>query len=333
MKVLVTGANGFIGRNLCQRLAERPDVVVVPLTRGTAIEALPELLSGVDFVIHLAGANRPADPSQFRTVNQELTESLCAAVVREADAAGRRIPILLASSLQVERVESDYARSKRAAEQAVQVAGRDHGLPVHVFRLPNVFGKWCRPNYNSVVATFCWNLARGLPIDVHDPAARLILVYIDDVVERFIELLDGAPPAVDSAGFAMIEPQYTCMVGEIAGHIRRFRETRTTLIPGEVGAGFLRALYATYLSYLPEEDFVYRLRERADAGGRFVEVLKTRSSGEVSYFTVAPGITRGGHYHHTRSSSSSVATPASDFATTGMAGRMRSSPAASGRKW
>ncbi|CAN1724575.1 UDP-2-acetamido-2,6-beta-L-arabino-hexul-4-ose reductase [Hyphomicrobium sp. 1Nfss2.1] len=300
MKVLVTGANGFIGRNLCRRLTERADIEVVSFTSEDAIQVLPERLLGIDFVVHLAGANRPSDPSDFMVSNHALTELLCDAVARESRATGRKIPILFASSIQAERNDSPYAQSKRAAEQVLLAASEEHAIPVHIFRLPNVFGKWCRPNYNSVVATFCWNIARGLPIDIRDPNAPLTLVYIDDVVERFIQLLDGSPAAVDANAFELIGPQYQTTVGRLADHIREFRESRTTLTAPQVGTGFLRGLNATYLSYLPEEDFAYPLKEYADARGKFVEVLKTPENGQFSYFTAVPGVTRGGHYHHTK---------------------------------
>lgn len=300
MKVLVTGADGFIGRNLSQRLAERRDIDLVSCTRENAVAELPDLLRGIEFVVHLAGANRPADPSEFSRVNHALTEALCAAVAREAASGDRRIPILLTSSIQAAHGDGPYALSKRAAEDAVRACARDHGFPAHIFRLPNVFGKWCRPNYNSVVATFCWNTARGKPLEIHDPSAPLTLVYVDDVVDSFIRLLDGADAVVDDEGFAMVEPRYRTTVGALADHIRAFPESRTTLETAEVGTGFLRALHATYLSYLRETDFAYPLTKHTDARGRFVEVLKTPASGQFSYFTAGPGVTRGGHYHHTK---------------------------------
>lgn len=300
MKVLITGANGFIGRNLCQVLSERSDVEVVSYTRLNSVEALPSLLSGVEFVIHLAGVNRPIDSSQFETDNHTLTELLCAATARESDVKGRPIPMVFASSIQAQLNDSLYAQSKRAAEESVFAASREHGFPAHVFRLPNVFGKWCRPNYNSVVATFCWNVARGIPLEIHDPRSALSLVYIDDVVGRFVQLIDGRPPHRDGSGFELVEPRYQSTVGAIADHLRQFRDSRNTLEIGDVGAGFLRALYATYLSYLPEDDFAYLLNEHVDERGRFVEILRTARSGQFSYFTAAPGITRGGHYHHTK---------------------------------
>lgn len=187
-----------------------------------------------------------------------------------------------------------------------EIAGRDYagsgnrGVPVHVFRLPNVFGKWCKPNYNSAVATFCHNIARDLPIQVNDPAAPLTLVYVDDVVERFIELMDGADAMVDGDGFATVAQQYATTVGELAAQIQAFKDSRDTLMTARVGTGWIRALYATYVSYLPVEAFTYAVPQHGDPRGVFVEMLKTPDCGQFSFFTAHPGITRGGHYHHTK---------------------------------
>ena len=300
MKVLVTGADGFIGRNIRQRLAEQRDVEVVSFTSSMSMEVLPDLLKGVAFVMHLAGANRPADPALFMSVNYALTVALCQAVASEAAASDRLIPILYTSSTHAGRNDGLYAQSKRAAEQALLAASAENGTPLHIFRLPNVFGKWSRPNYNSAVATFCYNTARGIPLEIREPDAPLTLVYIDDVVARFQQLLARAPSHLDTSGFEVIEPIYQSTVGEIAGHIERFRRSRETLTPGRVGVGLLRALHSTYLSFLPTEDFAYPLKEHADHRGKFVEVLKTADNGQFSFFTALPGVTRGGHYHHTK---------------------------------
>jgi UDP-2-acetamido-2,6-beta-L-arabino-hexul-4-ose reductase len=171
---------------------------------------------------------------------------------------------------------------------------------VHVFRLPNVFGKWCKPNYNSVVATFCYNIARNLPIKVNDDQAALTLVYIDDVIERFIQIMDDALSMTGNKGFTTVQPQYISTVGELARLIRSFKDSRTTLMTERVGSGLLRALYATYLSYLPAESFAYTIPRYADQRGIFVEMLKTPDCGQFSYFTMRSGSIRGGHYHHTK---------------------------------
>lgn len=299
MKVMITGANGFVGTNLRLHLAERKDVAVVCFDRSDSVADLPAMLEGVDFVFHLAGVNRPQDPQEFVTGNADLTAALCQAVGALVAATGKAVPIVYTSSIQADR-ENPYGQSKRSAEEALLAAAGTHGIPVHIFRLPNVFGKWCRPNYNSAVATFCHNIARDLPIQVNDPAAAVTLVYVDDVVERFIQLMDGADALVGADGFACVAPQYSTTVGELAQLIKTFKESRNTLITERVGSGLVRALYSTYVSYLPKEDFAYSVPQHGDPRGVFVEMLKTLDSGQFSYFTAHPGITRGGHYHHTK---------------------------------
>ncbi|MGO4303101.1 UDP-2-acetamido-2,6-beta-L-arabino-hexul-4-ose reductase [Cupriavidus sp. RAF12] len=299
MNVLITGADGFVGKNLRLHFAERKDVQVRTFTRDDDVASLPALLSEADFVFHLAGVNRPQDPAEFVSGNAGLTELLCKALCDEAATRGRRVPVIYTSSTQAER-DNAYGASKRAAEQALFAAQASHQVPVHVFRLPNVFGKWCKPNYNSAVATFCHNVARDLPIQVNDPAAPVTLVYVDDVVERFVQLMDGADSQTDADGFATVTPQYTTTVGELADNIRTFRDSRNTLVTERVGTGLVRALYATYVSYLPVESFAYTVPQYGDPRGVFVEMLKTPDCGQFSYFTAHPGITRGGHYHHTK---------------------------------
>lgn len=299
MKILITGANGFIGKNLQLHLAERKDVEAVCFTRHHDVAELAQLLQGVDFVFHLAGVNRPQDPQEFTTGNADLTQALCRAVCDVATATGKKVPIICPSSTQAGR-GNPYGQSKLAAEQALHAATLRQGIAVHLFRLPNVFGKWCKPNYNSAVATFCHNIARGLPIQVNDPAAPVTLVYVDDVIERFVQLMDGADAAVDADGFATVAPQYTTTVGELARLIQVFKDSRDTLMTERVGTGLVRALYATYVSYLPVELFAYSVAQHADPRGVFVEMLKTPDAGQFSYFTAHPGITRGGHYHHSK---------------------------------
>ena len=299
MKVLITGADGFIGKNLQLHLAERKDVGVVCFTRNHGVAQLPDLLQDVDFVFHLVGVNRPQDPLEFTTGNADLTQALCRAVCDVADASGKKVPIICTSSTQAGR-DNPYGQSKWAAEQALQAATLSHGIPVHLFRLPNVFGKWCKPNYNSAVATFCHNIARDLSIQVNDPSAPLTLVYVDDVIERFVQLMEGADAAVGPDGFALVAPQYTSTVGELARQIQAFKDSRSTLMTERVGTGLVRALYATYVSYLPVESFTYTVPQYGDPRGVFAEMLKTPDCGQFSFFTAHPGITRGGHYHHSK---------------------------------
>lgn len=299
MKVLITGSDGFIGKNLRLHLAERKDIDIVCFTSKHSVSQLPDMLDGVDFVFHLAGVNRPQNPAEFATGNHELTSSLCEALCARVAKTGVNVPILFTSSTQATKT-NPYGESKRAAEEAVFAAARSAGLPAYVYRLPNVFGKWCRPNYNSAVATFCFNIARGLPVQIHDAAAPVTLVYIDDVVDRFIKVMDGGDAMQDADGFASVAPHYTTTVGAIADLLQRFKQGADTLQTERVGTGFVRALYATYVSYLPVEKFAYAVPRHGDPRGVFVEMLKTEDSGQFSYFTAHPGITRGGHYHHTK---------------------------------
>ena len=295
-RVLVTGANGFIGKNLVVRLRELSRFVVTEFVRGDAPEALPGLLAQADAVVHLAGENRPADETAFAQVNTGLTVAICDALAVEQRRSGRQLPLVLASSAQAER-ENSYGQSKLAAEQAVQAMCAATGNPAVVYRLPGVFGKWCKPNYNSVVATFCHNLARGLPLQINDPVARLQLVYVDDVVSSFIAALDEPAPGL---AHGEVAPVYNTTLGELAAQIRAFGDCRSSLMSERVGTGLARALYATYVSYLPNERFAYDVPVHGDPRGVFVEMLKTPDSGQFSYFTAHPGITRGGHYHHSK---------------------------------
>jgi UDP-2-acetamido-2,6-beta-L-arabino-hexul-4-ose reductase len=295
-RILVTGANGFIGKNLVVRLNELANITVSTFVRGDDMPRLPRLVAQADVVVHLAGENRPADEAAFSQVNAGLTSALCEAIQQEYATTGRHVPLVLASSTQAER-DNPYGRSKLAAEAAVKSLAQATGNPCVAFRLPGVFGKWCRPNYNSVVATFCHNLARDLPIQINDPEASVKLVYVDDVVNALLNVLEAPRPGYSQAA---VEPEYTITLGQLAAQIRAFADCRSTLMSERVGTGLVRALYATYVSYLPNEKFSYEVQQHADPRGVFVEMLKTPDSGQFSYFTAHPGITRGGHYHHTK---------------------------------
>jgi UDP-2-acetamido-2,6-beta-L-arabino-hexul-4-ose reductase len=292
MRIVVTGADGFIGRNLRVRLQEAGHTDAVAITRQSSEDETQAALAGADFVFHLAGVNRPQDPADFATGNADATARLCSALKQ----AGRCAPLVLASSTQA-ALDNPYGRSKRGAETHARAYGADTGASVHVFRLTNVFGKWARPNYNSAVATFCHNRAHGMPIQVTDPSAALRLVYVDDVVDAFLRVL-AAPAA--TAEFSEAGPVYETTVGEVAGIIDSFRASRQNLTTPRVGTGLVRALYSTYLSYLEPDAFEYRVPVHADPRGEFVEMLKTPDSGQFSYFTAHPGVTRGEHYHHTK---------------------------------
>lgn len=297
MRVLVTGANGFIGKNLLLQLREKRGIEVIPFNREHADADLPALLEGIDWVIHLAGINRPEDPSEFVTGNVGLTQVLCQAIRDVVQRSGRMIPVIYSSSIQAER-ENNYGSSKRAAEEALLALNEDTGNPVHIYRLPNVFGKWARPNYNSAVATFCHNVARDLPVRINDPDALVNLVYVDDVISHFLSLMEGTNRG--HGNFVEVEPVYQITVGGLVDQLNRFKATRDNLITEPVGTGLVRALYSTYVSYLPPERFAYTVPQHGDERGVFVEMLKTPDAGQFSFFTAHPGVTRGGHYHHSK---------------------------------
>lgn len=291
-RVLVTGAQGFIGKNLVLRLREHGQFEVLTFARGDDDAALQVALLAADAVIHLAGENRPASPDAFEVVNAGLTRRICDSLV----AMRKSVPILLASSAQAE-FANPYGLSKLAAEQAVEQLAAVNGNPVAIYRLPGVFGKWCKPNYNSVVATFCHNKANDLPVQINDSDAHVRLVYVDDVVTGFITLLTSPWTSVVRP---VIAPEYSITLGALSEQIDAFKNCRSSLVSERVGTGLTRALYATYVSYLPKEKFAYAVPAYGDARGVFVEMLKTPDSGQFSFFTAHPGITRGGHYHHTK---------------------------------
>ena len=288
--IAVTGSDGFVGRNLSLRLTEL-GYEVLSLPRSSTHADWQGALSTADAVIHLAGANRPLDPAEFETVNA----GTAALLVELLGATGRPVPIIYASSTRAV-CNDPYGRSKRAGEDALLAYGQCSGAAVYVFRLPNVFGKWARPNYNSAVATFCHNIARDLPITVIDPGAPLALVYIDDVMAALVATVEGRR----KAGFVEVEPVYATTVGAVADTIRGFRADRIDNLIDTVGVGLTRALYATYVAALPPAEFSYPIVSHRDPRGAFSEMLKTRTSGQLSYFTALPGVTRGGHYHHTK---------------------------------
>jgi UDP-2-acetamido-2,6-beta-L-arabino-hexul-4-ose reductase len=294
--ILVTGSNGFVGKNLLVRLKEFENVKVSTFERGDSPDDLLHLIPQVDAIVHLAGENRPIDHGAYKIVNTDLTRTLCDAVKRTHAKTGQHVPIVFASSTQA-IINNSYGRSKLAAEKELKALSEATDNPTIVFRFPSIFGKWCKPNYNSVVATFCFNIARDLPIRIHDPEKVLKLVYIDDVLESVLNSL----VAPDSGyGQMTVQPEYNVTLGQLAEHIRSFANFRFTLNIERVGNGFMRALYASYVSYLPEDMFSHQIAKHQDPRGVFVEMLKTPDSGQFSYFTAKPGVTRGGHYHHTK---------------------------------
>jgi len=290
MRVLVTGSDGFIGRNLIVHLNEL-DIQVITYVRENSIQDLEELIKDADCVVHLAGENKPKNEKDFDVVNAGLTASICDTL----RSLGRNIPIVLASSTQA-GLDNAYGKSKLNAEMIVKEFEVDTGNPVYIYRLPGVFGKWCKPNYNSVVATFCHNISHDLPIQVNNPSFELSLVYIDDVIKEFVSILQGTKDDKELS----IQPEYKIKLGDLADQIKIFRESRDSLITERVGSGLVSKLYSTYLSYISPGQFAYSIPSYGDERGMFAEMLKTKDSGQFSFFTAKPGVTRGGHYHHSK---------------------------------
>ncbi|MCQ2390326.1 MAG: NAD-dependent epimerase/dehydratase family protein [Kiritimatiellae bacterium] len=292
MKILVTGAKGFVGKNLCLALSRMEGVEILPFDLDNTKDELVKWAGECDFVFHLAGVNRPKDPGEFKAGNTVFTEDLLELL------APRKVPVMLSSSTQA-ALDNDYGRSKKAAEEAVFAYGAQTGAAVYVYRFANVFGKWCRPNYNSAVATWCHNIAHDLPIMVRDPAATVTLIYIDDVVNALVSHL-GASHTATPPEILSVAPSYTKTLGEITALIESFRKEPEDLMVPNQADEFARKLYATYLSYLPEDRFSYPVTMHCDARGSFTELLHTAERGQVSVNISKPGITKGQHWHHTK---------------------------------
>lgn len=293
MKILVTGAKGFIGKNLIWELHNRGYEDVVSYDMDSTEEELRSYTKECDFVYHLAGVNRPKDEKEFMEGNFGFT-SILLEHLREN---GNKAPVLITSSIQAE-LDNPYGQSKKAGEDLMFSYGEETGAKVIVYRLPNVFGKWCRPNYNSGVATFCNNIANNLDIKVNDPSVIMNLVYIDDVVEEFIMALTGQENKVGA--FCTIPTVHTIALGKIVETLYSFQESRKTLGIPNLGNEFEKKLYSTYLSYLPEDGFAYPLKMNADERGSFTEFIKTPERGQVSVNISKPGIVKGKHWHHTK---------------------------------
>ena len=305
MKVLITGAGGFVGRNLVAELSREPErYEILPFDIENTMEELAAYCRECDFVVHLAGINRPKDESEFQKGNAGLTEQLCELL------AENPVPVAMTSSIQAV-LDNPYGVSKLAAEQALFTYSQTHGVPVYIWRMPNLFGKWCRPNYNSAVATFCHNIAHDLPITVSDPARVMTLVYIDDVVRMIKEAMAGQVIPADD-GFCEPDVEYIATLGEIVSLITSFRESRKSLVMPEL-TGLAKPLYSTYLSYLPHDGFAYSLKINSDVRGLFAEFFKTDGVGQFSVSTTAPGVTRGNHWHHTKVEKFLVVSGEADF--------------------
>lgn len=293
MKILVTGAKGFIGKNLILELKNKGYKDIFEFDIDTDISLLKEYAKECNFVYHLAGVNRPDNVEEFMTGNFGFTSQL----LEELKSSGNNCPILITSSIQAE-LDNPYGVSKKAGEELIFDFAQELNGKALVYRLPNVFGKWCRPNYNSAIATFCNNIANGLEIKVNDPSVVMNLVYIDDVVEEFINALENRENK--NGRFSEVPVTHSATLGKIVELIYSFRESRKNLVVPNMEDGLSKKLYSTYLSYLPKDGFSYELKMNVDNRGSFTEFLKTANAGQVSINISKPGITKGNHWHHTK---------------------------------
>lgn len=294
MKVLVTGSNGFIGKNLCVTLENREGMEVLRFDVGQSLDDLKALCGEADFIFHLAGVNRPENVEEFQTGNLGLTETLLS-ILEEQE---RLVPVMLSSSTQA-LLDNPYGQSKRQAEDRVFEWSRKNGVPVIAYRFPNVFGKWCRPNYNSVVATWCHAIARGEEIRIDEPNKTLTLVYIDHVVSELLKAMEGHP-TLGADGFGTVPVCFHVTLADLAERLQAFHDSRETLLLPDSADLFDKCLYATYLSYLPETGLAYDLFMREDPRGSLAEFLKSPHCGQMFVSRTKPGITRGHHWHHTK---------------------------------
>lgn len=305
MNILVTGANGFVGKNLCATLnaiKEGADQSFAISSKLNLFEydvdsdpaLLDEYCAKADFVFNLAGVNRPKEQEEFMAGNFGFASTLLAMLKKHSN----KCPVVLSSSTQA-ALENPYGQSKKAGEDLFFQYSKETGAKVLVYRFPNVFGKWCRPNYNSAVATFCYNIAHDLPIRINDGSVMMKLVYIDDVVTELIHALEGKPSAC-AGGFCAVPVEHTIKLGEIADLIVSFRASRESRSVPDMSDAFSQKLYATYLSYLPEDQFSYPLSMNADARGSFTEIIRTPERGQFSVNISKPGITKGNHWHHSK---------------------------------
>ncbi len=293
MNILITGAKGFIGRNLTAELKNRNYLNIFEYDIDTDETMLNQFCKDADFIFHLAGVNRPKDVSEFMEGNFGFTSDLLNLLKKH----GNNCPIMISSSIQAE-LDNPYGKSKKAGEDVMTEYGKATGSKVLVYRFPNVFGKWCRPNYNSAVATFCSNIVNDLPIKVNDENVIMNLVYIDDVVNELISALEGKENRV--GGFCEVPVVHTITLGEIVKLIYSFKQSREDLSVPSMNDEFAKKLYSTYLSYLPKDKFSYDLKMNIDSRGSFTEFIRTPERGQFSVNVSKPGITKGNHWHHTK---------------------------------
>ena len=291
MKILITGSNGFIAKNLIEHLKRSEKIVLYLYSKKNSFTILEAYVKEADFIFHLAGVNRPKNVNEFYEGNSDLTKSIVDILIKE----GKTTPIVLSSSTQ-SALDNDYGKSKLEAENILLEYSKKTKANIYIYRLPNVFGKWSKPNYNSVISTWCHNIANDLDIQINNRGIELNLVYIDDVVKSFVKKIENR----SDDKYISIDTVYKKTLGEIEKLLYQFKDNRKTLLIPNVASGFERALYATYLSYLSTDNFSYELKGHQDNRGTFYEILKTVDSGQFSLSTTAPNVKRGSHYHHTK---------------------------------
>jgi UDP-2-acetamido-2,6-beta-L-arabino-hexul-4-ose reductase len=294
IKIAITGAKGFIGSNLLAHLSERSDVELTALDVEDPKSELFQAIEEADIVYHLAGVNRPEDPREFEAGNRGFTAEIVSNLRKRS-----KPPVLAATSSIQASKDNPYGNSKRAAEQEIFAYAEELSAPVHVYRLPNVFGKWSRPYYNSAVATFCHQVANGEEPSVNDSSAPLHLVYIDDVVASLMGIIDGEKPITEDR-FCKVTPEYETTVGEVAWIISGFPAIQSGAKLPDLSDGLIKSLYSTYLAYLPVEAVSYAVDTKSDGRGYLFELVKSVHSGQVFVSRTKRGITRGNHYHHTK---------------------------------
>lgn len=292
MKVLVTGAGGFIGKNLVEKLKEKNNCDMILIDKENSKEELNQGVLEADFIFHLAGINRPEKEEEFFEGNSGLTGDIIKLLINNK----KNTPMLITSSIQAD-LDNPYGKSKKLAEEELFNYRDKSGAKVYVYRLPNVFGKWCRPNYNSAVATFCNNIANDKEVWISDPDKEMTLVYIDDVVRCFIASMESTKVI---KGYVSVDVEHKVTLGRIVELLNSFKESRKNLMVPNMEDEFSKKLYSTYLSYLPEDKFSYPLKMNVDHRGSFTEFLKSRDRGQVSVNISKPGITKGNHWHHTK---------------------------------
>lgn len=295
MKILVTGADGFIGKNLILFLKNRHDLEIFNFSRKNTLDELNDFASKSDLIFHLAGVNRFKNLIELTESNEVLTKELCQCIKNN----NKKIPVIFSSSTQAE-LDNPYGISKKKAEKILLDLNSSFKNPIYIFRLPNVFGKFGKTNYNSVVTTFCYNISRDIPINIQNSEKMINLVYIDDVINHFIKIIDSLKNKNQIKIYQSISPSYQITSAALAKQIYAFKDIPNSNMLEPVGNGFVKALYSTYVSYLPKEKFCYPIKKHIDQRGAFMEMLKTNDYGQFSCFTVVPNMTRGNHYHHSK---------------------------------